>query len=53
MSRVSEAAKVENVSTGGTKNDQSLKGRWRVIIKKCERSGLNYAAGFGSNNQSY
>ncbi|WP_372438271.1 hypothetical protein ACCM60_14370 [Pseudomonas chlororaphis subsp. aureofaciens] len=26
---------------------QKLEGCWRVILKKCERSGLLYAAGFG------
>jgi hypothetical protein len=26
---------------------QKLEGCWHVIMKKCERSGLLYAAGFG------
>ncbi|AMS13135.1 MULTISPECIES: hypothetical protein [Pseudomonas] len=26
---------------------QNLAGRWHVVMKKCERSGLLYAAGFG------
>lgn len=26
--------------------EQSLADRWRVVMKKCERSGLYYVAGF-------
>ncbi|WP_158246528.1 MULTISPECIES: hypothetical protein [Pseudomonas] len=47
---------IEDVgSTSGTAQEngrtevskQNLAGCWRVIMKKCERSGRLYAAGFG------
>lgn len=46
----------ESASAGSTTQEsvlavvveQKLADRWGVIIKKCEHSGLLYAAGFGS-----
>lgn len=32
---------------GAVIRDNALVARWSIIIKKCERSGLFYAAGFG------
>jgi hypothetical protein len=47
MSKVSDVSEGEKVTIVGAKIEQSLADRWRVIIKKCERSGKLYAGGFG------
>jgi hypothetical protein len=47
MNKVFDAAEGEKVKNVSANIEQSLADRWRVIIKKCERSGLLYAAGFG------
>lgn len=47
MNKVFDAAGDEKIKTVSANIEQSLADRWRVIIKKCERSGLLYAAGFG------
>ncbi|WP_434676233.1 hypothetical protein [Pseudomonas sp. D3-10] len=47
MNKVFGVAEREKIKIDSGNSRQGLADRWRVIMKKCERSGKLYAAGIG------
>jgi hypothetical protein len=47
MSKISKAAEGENVTIVAVNIEQSLADRWRITMRKCERSGKFHATGVG------